>query len=855
MSIRRSHVLAPLIVLGAALFAESGVAAPPLSPSEPLPSPGKSVATDDDASAVAVNPANLAFVPDPELRWMWTYTGELADLPMRGHAIDVAAPLWFFGTGLRVELHNPPFGAPPPFSRNYQWIRWGVAGRVDDWLGVGAGLGWSLSDSQRLDGQFGLTLGFTLRPSQYVSWSGLVRDVNAPTSRDDITSSFRSWETGIAVRPIDGRRDFELGIEGRFYDQLGNGTARATVGVDIPYVGRLRGDVKLADMDFEDPQLVATAGLDVNFGPLQVSGGALFGNGIGFDNSGFYVGAAMRRYREPGIPFGKRVARIDINDTPGDRGHVQLLRRLWRLAKNDEIEGVVLVMKDEPAYSIAHAEELGDAIRTLRANGKKVACHLEDAGGKALFVCSQADRVGINPAGGVRFAGLSARYFYFGGTLDKLGVKADFVRIGPHKSAAEQFTMSKATDVAHADHQDFVNEAEDVLIHDVGGGRKISRAQMKKTLAKGPFLAREAREEGLVDNLVYPDEIDRFMDEVMGGDATVMKSLPVTEAPKRWGRDEKVAIVYLSGDMVDGESQFIPYLNIRLAGSRTISAALKSARDDPSVKAVVFRIETGGGSSLAADVILREAQLTAKKKPFVVSMGSAAASGGYYVSAPAPMIYANRSTVTGSIGIFYGKVDVTGLMSKLGVGSDAVRSTPRADAESLFRPFSEEERVVLTEKVKQFYDLFIARVAEGRKMKPEEVDAVGRGRVWSGRQAKERKLVDRVGGLREALEEARHQADLADDVAIIELPEEDDSLLGFLLKLVGFSHAQAGAGAVAFLPPALLDVARALSPFLVYDPSEPLARVEVFEEAGFPASFRAAPDDDSDAIDGAELTE
>ncbi len=844
---RRTGVIA--LILGAGLVASSDRASarPPRNPGEPLPSPGKSVASDDDATATAVNPANLAFLPAPEARWMWTYTGNestVGSLP--GHAIDLASPLWLFGGGVRVELHDPPTPEREfaDFPANYQWVRLGLAGRIDDWFAIGANLAFSISDSPSLGGQVSSTVGFTLRPTQYVSLSGLVRDFNAPVSRDDQTTSFRSWEAGLAVRPFWGLRDFEFGVEGQFYDQIGTGTVRTTLGIDVPYVGRIRADASM--IDFQKAEIVATAGLELNFGPLQASGGVLYGNAIGMDNTGFYAGLALRKYREPGIPFGKRVTRVDINDTPGDRGHVHLLRRLWRLAELDEVEGVVLVMKDEPAYSMAHAEELGDAIRVLRKRGKKVACHLEDAGGKALHVCSQADRIAINPAGGLRFAGLSSRFFYFGGTLEKLGVKADFVRIGPHKSAAEQLTRSEGTDVARADHQDFANRVQEVLLHDVGAGRKIPRDKLAAALAKGPFLAKEAKAAGLVDMLVYPDEINGFVEDMMGGRATVMKSLPVSEAPRRFTRDEKIAVVYLSGDMVDGESQTIPLLNIRLAGSRTIGGALKAAREDSSVKAVVFRIETGGGSSLAADVILREAQLTAKKKPLIVSMGSIAASGGYYASVGAPTIYANRSTLTGSIGIFYGKVDLTGLLAKLGVGSDAVRTMPRADAESLFRPFTEDERVVLTDKVKQFYDLFVARVAEGRKMKPDDVDAAGRGLVVTGAQGKDLHLVDRIGGMREALEEARRLARVADDTPILELPAEDDSLLGFLLKLVGLSSAQAGAASFV-LPPALLDVARVMAPYLVYDASRPLARVEMFEEGGYPARLRTGhPAEDGD---------
>jgi protease IV len=219
-----------------------------------------------------------------------------------------------------------------------------------------------------------------------------------------------------------------------------------------------------------------------------------------------------------------------------------------------------------------------------------------------------------------------------------------------------------------------------------------------------------------------------------------------------------------------------------------------------------------------------------------VSMGSAAASGGYYVAVAGKPIFANQSTITGSIGIFYGKVDVSQLLKTLGVGSDAFRSSPRADAESLFRPFTDDEREELGHKVKQFYDLFVGRVAEGRKMKPEAVDAIGRGKVWTGEQARDNGLVDRLGGLREALAEAQKQASIGGDYSLEELPVEDDSLLGFLLNLLGINvQAQS---LTAIVPPALLDVARVLAPFTIYEADRPLARVDSFEETSFGARGR-----------------
>jgi protease-4 len=213
-------------------------------------------------------------------------------------------------------------------------------------------------------------------------------------------------------------------------------------------------------------------------------------------------------------------------------------------------------------------------------------------------------------------------------------------------------------------------------------------------------------------------------------------------------------------------------------------------------------------------------------------MGSSAASGGYYASLAGKEILANRATVTGSIGIFYGKADVQGLLEKLGVKVEQFRTAPRADAESFFRPFTDDERRELGVKVKQFYDLFVARVAEGRHLTPEQVDAVARGKVWTGQQAIGKGLVNRIGGLREALEEARRLARLPSDAPIVEWPEEDDSLLGVLLNLVGLKISTNEP--LGMLPAAVLPFAQMLSPFMIFDAQKPLARAELIPELDDP---------------------
>jgi len=830
-SLRRT-LLAPLLSLGAALAALPAAAAPPDRPSQAVPDPGRAVASADDASAIAVNPANLAFLPAAELRWTWVRPGAASPVPVRGHSVGFGVPLWALGTGLRVDFLDPPASAPEPFDDTWRWVRWALALRGGDSFAIGTTLGWGLSDALGLDGHFSLTSGFTYRPLTHFSLSAVARDWNEPESRLG-TAIERSYDLGMAVRPFQGRRGIELGAELAYFERSKAFVPRFTLGVDVPRVGRLRGDVTLRDLGEGGPHLAVMAGLDVNFGGLQFLGGGVFGDAHTNGGTGFYLGASLRSYLEPGVPTFRRVARVRIDSTPGVRAHTRLLQKLWRLGDAPEVDGVALVIRAEPASSTAHAEEVGDAIRAIRSRGKKVICHLEDAGGRSLHVCSQADAIAMNPAGGLRFAGVSARYFYFGDVLRKLGVHADFVRIGKHKLAAEQFALGEGSPVADTDHQELVDQLSGVLLRDVGGGRRISVRDLQQRMLKGPFFSREAKEAGLVDLLAYEDELDRVVDEVMGARTTLVDDVAPTEAPERWGNVPKVALVYLDGDMVDGESQNIPLVGVKLAGSYTVARALKRAREDRSVRAVVLRVETGGGSSLAADVMLREARLTAREKPLVVSMGSSAASGGYYVAVAGHPVFANRTTVTGSIGIFYGKVDVSELLGKLGVGVESFRSSPRADAESFFRPYTDDERAVLGEKVKQFYDVFIGRVAEGRRMKPEQVDAVARGRVWTGAQAHARGLVDRVGGLREALAEARRRGGLPDDAPIESLPEESEGLLGVLLDLAGVSAGTTagGLGAAAAFPPALLDMARTLTPFLVFDGSKPLARIEIVEEA------------------------
>jgi protease IV len=798
------------------------VLADPLPPREmPIPSPGRSVAANDQSSAISTNPANLGYLVSSEARWTWVKTGEGSLVPGRGHAFDFALLLpERIGTGVRFDFARPN-ALTPSINQNYTWLTWalGVA------FGPGGSIGGSVqhvySNDFALDGPTSLSLATSVRPSPYIGVSIVGHDLNAPST--PFVEIDRSVDVALALRPT-GRSSFQIGLEDRYYDASGQWIPRATLGIDVPYVGRIRGDITTSDPTLRGRlAYTATAGLEVGLGAETVEGGGIWGSGVGGSNgAGFYLGAALTAYRSPGLPEGAYALKIRIDETPGPRRHVALLRQLWRLARDPDLKAVALMLKAEPADSLAHAEELGDAIRMLRANGKKVVCHVEDAQGRSLYVCSQANRVVINPAGVVRFAGLRTQYQYYGSLLDKIGIRAQFVRIGAHKSAPEAFTRDGATDVSKADHIDMLREYEDVFLSDVGGGRKLSKDQLAATFAQGPFVAREAIKFHLVDGEAFDDELESVVSEVVGRKVSLRDEPRLRKIPARFGTQNGIALIYVEGDMIDGKSRDIPLLGSHLVGSYTIAKALKDARENPHIGAVVMRVETPGGSSLAADVMWREAVLTAKKKPLIVSMGSSAASGGYYIATAGKLIYANPLTVTGSIGIFYGKADVSELMKKIGVTTETYKTTPRADGESMYRPYTEDELRELEIKVRQLYDIFVSRVAEGRKMSPEAVDAVGQGRVWTGREAQSRGLVDRLGGIRSALDEARNLAGLSEDAPITELPVPESSLLDVALKLAGVTEAPA----LPLLPSQLLDVARAMAPFLIYDGNESLARME-----------------------------
>jgi protease-4 len=351
------------------------------------------------------------------------------------------------------------------------------------------------------------------------------------------------------------------------------------------------------------------------------------------------------------------------------------------------------------------------------------------------------------------------------GAYDKLGIKPNFAHVGRYKSAVEQFTRDSLSPDGRRALEDLLDDEFTLLVDSLASARGIPVDSVRRLIDDGPFTARVAHARGLVDTLLARADVDSLAAHADGGRRpTVSFTRYAEEGGEVTG--EHIALVVAEGEIVDGRSSEGAFGG-RSVGDRTLVEALREIRARKSIRAVVVRIDSPGGSGNASDAVWQELRRLRREKPIIVSMGDVAASGGYYMACAADAIVADPGTITGSIGVFGGKLNVLGLYRKLGLNVETVSRGRHAGMWSPYRDFDEEEVVRYQESLEQFYDVFLARVAEGRKMSPGLVDSVGQGRVWSGLAARERGLVDRFGGLNEAMELARVRAHIDADADIV----------------------------------------------------------------------------------------
>lgn len=465
-----------------------------------------------------------------------------------------------------------------------------------------------------------------------------------------------------------------------------------------------------------------------------------------------------------------------------------LLKELRSLGERKDVKGILLDFR-EAGISGYQMEEVRTELSKLKDKGIKIVAFSEGYSIGSYYLASLADRVWMVPTGEIILTGLFTRTLHIKGTLDKLGIEPDFYRVGEYKSAYEMVEFTEPSKEDREQLEAYLSSLYDEILGAIERDRGIRRSELESFINERIIVEGDtAKALGLVDDLCLALELDSLLEAEFGKGAERTKLAKLSqeprEVPRSWVDSEKgipglskVAIVVAEGSIVTGESSAsplpIPLLGGKYMGSTTISELLEEVAKDKQVKAVVFRINSGGGSALASEIINRALTELAAAKPVVVSMGDVAGSGGYYIAAPAEKIYADAFTVTGSIGILGGKFVTKGFNEKLGITRSTVKLYPHADMFSPDRPFDEAETRLMQRMMDQGYAEFVNRVAEGRGMTFDEVDSVARGRIWSGPGAVEAGLADEVGGLMDALDEARRMAGLPEDVQVVIYPKPE----------------------------------------------------------------------------------
>jgi protease-4 len=471
------------------------------------------------------------------------------------------------------------------------------------------------------------------------------------------------------------------------------------------------------------------------------------------------------------------------------------LNQLQQAKEDKTVDGIMLRL-GIGGYSMARLQEMRDAVLDFRASGKKAICYMELAGNKEYYLAAACDKIVLNPAGYLALNGLRSEVTFYKDVLDKLGIEADLYHIGKYKSASEAFTREGMSDAYRESLNSFLDDISDQMVSGIAEGRGISHAEVKKRIDEGPYTAREAKEAALVDELVYADQLKEVAEQEFGKNAIKLSGKEYGNYEYHgydWFAKPKLAVIYAAGIIAPGKSMFAEeassFLSIpRIMGSETISKAVKKARTDDSIKAIVLRIDSGGGSVFASDVIWREVMLAKDKKPVIVSMGGVAASGGYYIACPADVIVAEPATVTGSIGIIGGKFSLRGFYDKLGIKKEIFKRGKNSDIYTMYAGFTDEQREIVNRQIREMYDDFVRKVAQGRNMAEETVESVAQGRVWTGKQAHDNGLVDELGGLQLAVSIAKVKADLKpdEDVEIVVFPKYIPLWRRFVSKEISF---------------------------------------------------------------------
>ncbi len=743
--------------------------------------PQHSVTTTDNALAPLINPAGLGVSGGESFFLMAPYLkqGDFGDFG--------------FATG------GDGFGFVGEYLRNKSLTTMKNMNRYTWGLGFGTKgmyFGAAFSSTSGLDRENNWDIGMLYRPYNFFSFGAVARGVNNP--RIGSLNQMVGWDLGIALRPlaltepIGGKRGHRLTLTAdaslREFDAIAGVRDRDRYSDNIAYKFGARMELLpgiTANIDYltkidegvlapRDKQL--WAGITFGFGNSEIGMHQQEGTGVGSAWTAHYdlftpsILTKLNPKTKPKfVEIKLRGPIVEYNQfsswfRPGYRTVHGFTKLIDKLEDDDEVSGILLKLEGFNA-GWARIQEMRDALEEFKSSGKLIVVYAEYLSNGSFYLASVADKIYLAKGSGVGLSGLAANMMFLRGTLDTLGINPELEHIGDYKSASDMLTRRDMSDSQKEATDAILDGLYNELVSAVADGRSMTESDVRNLIDEsGDFTADEAFSAKLIDSLVYEDQLEDLVKELKEEDDEMSllsekKYNMKHDAELEWydTRMKSIAVVYGLGAITSGKSGDGGMFGDQSMGSETIVEALRKARNDKSVAAIVFRVDSPGGSGLASEMILREVERTTTgddAKPLIVSMGDVAGSGGYYVACKADTIIAQPNTITGSIGVISGKFSFAEFQRKIALNTETLKRGNFADMYSGSRSFTDEERAKLRDQINQFYDIFLQHVADGRDMDTSEVNKVGQGRIWTGTDAKERGLVDLTGGLELALDVA-----------------------------------------------------------------------------------------------------
>ncbi|HEX9050079.1 MAG TPA: signal peptide peptidase SppA [Anaeromyxobacter sp.] len=766
--------------------------------------PVQGVAAAEEPMAIGTTPAAVGFVGGPGLAWF--REGNLTP-DERADGLYLAAPLGPLGAGYSVEWVRP--GAAARYRRSTLALALGD-GRA---FSFGVGWSWLRSSDAAVDGLRGWDLGLTLRPARWLSIGAASLGRDARLGGVDVPVQY---DLGVATRLWDDAFTLsaDLLADDRARDDfhpthltVGAGVElRLGIALALQLAFPLRSDPALG----RDPSVLLSVAWNGAHVGLVGGGTVLAGRNGGLGG----VRVSRERYRSRG--GGDGMPNVDVGDalepekflvfTVGDRDPYGLLLRRLAAARDDRDVAAVGLRIDDLPLGAGRVEELRAAIASIRER-KPVFAYVTGGGTREYWLATAASAVAVPPGGALDVSGLSSSNLYVKDTLARAGIAFDVIARGAYKSAPEPLVRTGPSPESREVTNAVLDDTFARLVADVAAARRLAPEKVKALVDVGLLGAEEAKAEGLVDAVLWPDELEGWAGRLVG--RRVRLGGPYRPEPERraqrWGRPDVVEVVQVEGTIVSGKGRAGPAGSGTLAGAERVARQLRRAAADRQVKAIVLRVDSPGGDGFASDLIWREVVRARGRKPVIASMGDVAASGGYLAAVGADVIVAEPSTITGSIGVFALKPDLSGLLAKLSVARAASSRGENAEWRSFAKPWTPSERRALERQIDGFYRMFVDRVAEGRKLPRGEAERLAGGRVWTGKQAFDRRLVDRLGSVQDAIALARERARLGPGAWVeIRRSASEGGGLGDVLAEAAGDVAAAGeaplARAVAALP-------------------------------------------------------